>query len=47
MTTLSTERLRLEPIDDRRVDGLQAMNSQPELMRFISGTPEPRNRPGT
>ena len=40
MTILTTERLRLEPIDERHFDGLQAMNSQPEVMRFISGTPE-------
>ncbi|KQQ97088.1 GNAT family N-acetyltransferase [Massilia sp. Leaf139] len=40
MTILSTERLRLEPIDDRHFDGLQAMNSQSEVMRFISGQPE-------
>jgi RimJ/RimL family protein N-acetyltransferase len=40
MTILTTERLRLEPIADRHFDGLQAMNSQPEVMRFISGTPE-------
>jgi RimJ/RimL family protein N-acetyltransferase len=40
MTVLTTERLRLEPIDERHFDGLQAMNSQPEVMRFISGTPE-------
>ena len=40
MTILSTERLRLEPIDDPHFDGLQAMNSQAEVMRFISGTPE-------
>jgi RimJ/RimL family protein N-acetyltransferase len=40
VTILSTERLRLEPIDGHHFDGLQAMNSQPEVMRFISGTPE-------
>lgn len=40
MTILTTERLRLEPFDDHHFDGLQAMNSQPEVMRFISGTPE-------
>jgi RimJ/RimL family protein N-acetyltransferase len=40
MTILTTERLRLEPIDDHHFDGLQAMNRQPEVMRFISGTPE-------
>jgi RimJ/RimL family protein N-acetyltransferase len=40
MTILTTARLLLEPIDDRHFDGLQAMNSQPEVMRFISGVPE-------
>ncbi|MDB5791521.1 MAG: guanosine monophosphate synthetase [Massilia sp.] len=40
MTVLTTERLRLEPLDDRHVDGLHAMNRLPEVMRFISGAPE-------
>ena len=40
MTILTTARLRLEPIDDRHFDGLQAMNRQPDVMRFISGEPE-------
>lgn len=40
MTVLTTERLRLEPIDDRHFEGLQAMNRQPEVMRHISGRPE-------
>lgn len=40
MTILTTERLRLEPIDDDHFDGLQAMNRLPEVMRFISGQPE-------
>jgi RimJ/RimL family protein N-acetyltransferase len=43
MTILSTGRLRLEPIDDRHFDGLQAMNRLLDVMRFISGqleTPE-------
>jgi RimJ/RimL family protein N-acetyltransferase len=40
MTILTTERLRLEPIDDHHFDGLQAMNRLPEVMRFLSGTPE-------
>lgn len=40
MTILTTARLRLEPIDDRHFDGLQAMNRLPEVMRFISGQPE-------
>lgn len=44
MTILNTERLRLEPIDDRHFDGLQAMNRLPEVMRFISGEPETPER---
>ena len=40
MSILHTERLRLEPIDERHVEGLQAMNRLPEVMRFISGAPE-------
>jgi len=40
MTILTTERLRLEPIDEHHFDGLQAMNRLPEVMRFISGQPE-------
>lgn len=40
MTILSTERLRLEPIDEHHFDGLQAMNRLPDVMRFISGQPE-------
>lgn len=40
MTILTTARLRLEPFDERHFDGLQAMNSQLDVMRFISGTPE-------
>ncbi|MFC4929672.1 GNAT family N-acetyltransferase [Massilia sp. GCM10023247] len=44
MTILNTERLRLEPIDDRHFDGLQAMNRLPEVMRFITGEPETPER---
>jgi RimJ/RimL family protein N-acetyltransferase len=40
MTILTTERLRLEPIADHHFEGLQAMNRLPEVMRFITGTPE-------
>jgi RimJ/RimL family protein N-acetyltransferase len=40
MTILTTDRLILEPIDERHFDWLQAMNSQPEVMRFLSGVPE-------
>jgi RimJ/RimL family protein N-acetyltransferase len=42
MTILTTPRLRLEPMDDAHLDGLQAMNSDPEVMRHILGRPETR-----
>jgi RimJ/RimL family protein N-acetyltransferase len=40
MTVLNSTRLRLEPFDERHLDGLYAMNSDPEVMRYISGRPE-------
>lgn len=40
MTILTTARLRLEPYEDRHFDGLQAMNREPAVMRYISGEPE-------
>jgi RimJ/RimL family protein N-acetyltransferase len=40
MTVLTTPRLRLEPITDAHLDGLHAMNSDPEVMRYITGKPE-------
>jgi len=40
MTTLLTPRLRLEPFTDAHVAGLNAMNADPEVMRYISGRPE-------
>lgn len=42
MTILTTARLRLEPMDDAHLDGLYAMNSDPEVMRYILGRPETR-----
>jgi RimJ/RimL family protein N-acetyltransferase len=42
MTILTTARLRLEPFDLSHLDGLHAMNSDPEVMRYISGRPETR-----
>lgn len=44
MTTLHTPRLRLEPFEERHLDGLHAMNQQPEVMRYISGQPETREQ---
>lgn len=43
MTILTTERLRLEPFDQAHLDGLNAMHSDPEVMRFLGG-PESRER---
>ena len=40
MSTLTTARLRLEPYRDEHVDGLYALNSDPEVMRYLSGKPE-------
>ena len=40
MVVLETERLRLEPMDDRHFAGLYAMNSDPEVMRYITGRPD-------
>jgi len=42
MTILTTARLRLEPFDLSHLDGLHAMNADPEVMRYISGRPETR-----
>jgi len=40
MTILTSTRLRFEPFTDQHFDGLQAMNREPEVMRFISGRAE-------
>ncbi len=42
MTLLTSPRLRLEPITDAHLDALHALNSDPEVMRFITGKPETR-----
>ena len=42
MTILTTERLRLEPFSDAHLDGLNAMNSDPEVMRYLTGQRETR-----
>lgn len=42
MTILTTARLRLEPMVDAHLDGLNAMNADPEVMRYISGKAETR-----
>jgi len=43
MTTLTTERLMLMPFTNEHLDGLSALNSDPEVMRYISGRPETRD----
>lgn len=40
MTVLHTPRLRLEPFSDEHLIGLNAMNSDPAVMRYITGRPE-------
>ncbi len=40
MTVLTTARLRLEPLSDVHFDGFHAMNADPEVARYLSGTPE-------
>jgi RimJ/RimL family protein N-acetyltransferase len=43
LPTLTTDRLRLEPVSDHHFDLLVGLNSDPEVMRFILGraaTPE-------
>ncbi len=40
MTILTTARLRLEPLADIHLVEFNAMNSDPEVMRYLSGKPE-------
>lgn len=42
MMILTTPRLRLEAFDDGHLDGLNALNSDVEVMRYLSGRPESR-----
>lgn len=42
MITLTTPRLRLEPINDSHLEGLCILNSDPLVMRYITGKPETR-----
>ncbi len=44
MSILHTARLRLEPITEQHLDGLHAMDQLPEVMRYISGQPAPREQ---
>ena len=43
MTVLTTARLRLEPYVDAHLDGLNTLDADPEVMRFI-GEPETREQ---
>jgi len=40
MTTLATERLILRPFADAHLAGLNTLNSQPHVMRYLTGRPE-------
>jgi ribosomal-protein-alanine N-acetyltransferase len=40
MTILATARLNLVPFTDDHVAGLNAMNADPEVMRYLTGRPE-------
>jgi RimJ/RimL family protein N-acetyltransferase len=42
VTALATARLNLVPFVDEHLDGLHVLNSDPEVMRHISGRPETR-----
>ena len=44
LTVLNTTRMRLEPMADRHLDGIYAMDQKPEVMRYISGEPESREQ---
>jgi RimJ/RimL family protein N-acetyltransferase len=44
MVTLHTRRLHLEPFSELHLDGLHAMNSRPEVMRYLGGQPETRQQ---
>ncbi len=44
MTTLATPRLSLVPFSDEHIEGLHALNADPEVMRYISGRPETREQ---
>ena len=40
MTVLTTDRLRLEPFHERHADGLHAMNTDPDVMRYLFARPQ-------
>lgn len=43
VTVLATARLRLEPFKESHIDGLYAMDADPEVMRYLGGRPETRD----
>ncbi|HSY26720.1 MAG TPA: GNAT family N-acetyltransferase [Burkholderiaceae bacterium] len=43
MITLTTQRLRLEPCNDSHLEGLFAINRDPDVMRYITGKPDTRD----
>lgn len=44
LTILHTARMRLEPITGEHLDGVYAMDRDPEVMRYISGNPATREQ---
>jgi RimJ/RimL family protein N-acetyltransferase len=42
MTILTTQRLLLEPMNESHIEGLFALNSDPQVMRYITGKPDTR-----
>jgi RimJ/RimL family protein N-acetyltransferase len=44
MTVLVTRRMRLEPFTDAHLEGLHAIDSDPQVMRFIPGGVETREQ---
>jgi len=44
VTTLQTNRLRLEAFSEAHIDELNEMNSRPEVYRFLSGQPETKEQ---
>jgi RimJ/RimL family protein N-acetyltransferase len=42
MTQLATARLFLVPFSDDHLEGLHALNADPEVMRYLTGRPETR-----
>lgn len=44
MTTLRTARLRLVPLSRQHLDGVHAMDSHPEVARYVDGEPATREQ---